>query len=235
MLYQRSHRRSPNALQKTYRFRRLAGEIAVQPLLDELDRVPEAAWLPSQWKWHLGTWFLVLRGGEPTAVPGSALASGGGVDAPILATLPALRRLLDEGLPTPVPLAWIGRSPPGSCIRLHIDNLPWWDEHHRIHLPLRTSPQARLCADGRFLHLPAGSLWAFDNSRPHGALNDGPERLHLVLDLPPTPAVEAWLAAGTEVPGEPDEAAFARLARNPLDDLKLADLQGDLLTRLLDQ
>lgn len=207
----------------------------VEPLLAELEAVPAEAWLPSQWKWHLGTWFLILRGGPAGDVPGSALASGGGVDAPILSQLPALRRMLDTAFPAPAPLAWIGRSPPGSCIRLHVDNLPWWDEHHRIHVPLRTSPGARLCADGHFQHLPAGTAWAFDNSRPHGALNDGPDRLHLVVDLPPTPAVEAWIAAGLEHPGERDEAALARLRRNPLDDLQLTDLKGDLLTRLLDQ
>lgn len=235
MLYQRPHRPAPNALKKTYRFRRLAGSPAVAPLLAELDAVPRTAWLPSQWKWHLGTWFLILRGGPPGAIPGSALASGGGVDAPVLADLPALRTFLDTGLPAPVPLAWVGLSPAHSTIALHVDNLQWWDTHHRVHVPLRTDPGARLCVDGRFLHLPAGTCWAIDNSRPHGVINDGPARLHLVVDLPPTPAVEAWLAAGEEVQGALDPAALTRLERNPMDKLQVSDLQGDLLARLLDQ
>lgn len=235
MVFQRPHQKSPRAIQKAYRFRALTGGVDVEPLLLEIDALPPAAWLASQWKWHLGTWFLILRGGPQTGVPGSPLAGGGGVDAPVLDRLPALRRVIDTAFPAPAPLAWVGLSPPQSCIRLHVDNLAWWDEHHRIHVPLRTSPGARLCADGHFQHLPAGTMWAFDNSRPHGALNDGPPRLHLVVDLPPTEAVERWIAAGVDHPGAPDEVALARLRQNPLDALQLADLQGDLLVRLLDQ
>ncbi|MCB9546229.1 MAG: aspartyl/asparaginyl beta-hydroxylase domain-containing protein [Myxococcales bacterium] len=235
MLYQRPHRPGPSAIAKPYRFRRLGGFVDVAPALAELDALPAEAWLPSQWKWHLGTRFLILRGGPSGVAPGSALTAGGGVDAPALASLPALRALLDEAFPEPAALAWVGLSPAGSRIHFHVDNTAHWDAHHRVHLPLRTSPGARLCVDAAFLHLPAGTLWAFNNSRPHGALNTGPDRLHLMVDLPATPAVEAWIAAGEDVAGAPDPAARQALCRNPLDALQPDDLKGDLLVRLLDQ
>jgi kumamolisin len=82
-----------------------------------------------------------------------------------------------------------------------------------------TTEAARLCAAGRFQHLPAGSVWAFNNSVPHGAENLGPPRIHLMVDLPPTPEVEALIASGTPVEGERDPEALARLSRDPMEAL----------------
>lgn len=218
MLYQRSHRRSEAAVAKPYRFLRLPGRVDPAPLVAELrDAVRPSDWLPSQWKWHLGTEFLVLRGGGRGPYPGSELISGAGRDLPVMERLPRLRAFLDGAFPTPVRLAWIGRSPPGSWIHLHVDNTAHWDEHHRVHVPLVTTPAARLCIGDRFLHLEAGFFWAFNNSRPHGAVNDGPERLHLMVDLPSTPEVEAWLAAGEPVEGHREPAALEKLRGDPLD------------------
>jgi hypothetical protein len=54
LLYQRPHQPSPQALAKPYRFLRLPMQIDATPLVEELAGVP-LTWLPSQWKWHLGT------------------------------------------------------------------------------------------------------------------------------------------------------------------------------------
>lgn len=228
-MYQRTHIRSAHPARKPERFARLPDRVDPRPLLDELaERAPfdgalSEPWLSSQWKWHLRTHFLVLRGGPPTSLPGGRLTSGGGIDAPLLGHLPGLRRAIDTVAPAPAALAWIGLSPPDTCIFLHVDNTRHWDEHHRVHIPLQTTPAARLCVRGRFAHLPAGTVWAFDNSAPHGALNDGPPRLHLILDLPQTPAVEAWLRRGEAVDGEVDPEALARLKRDPLSALSAAE------------
>lgn len=228
-MYQRPYQRSENPVDKPHRFARLPLSFDPAPLVAELMTAapwqapgaasasePPAPWIGSQWKWHLGTFFLVLRGGPATSIPGGELTSGGGVDTPALSALPRLRALIDAALPAPAAVAWIGLSPPGARIRLHVDNTRHWDEHHRVHLPLVTTPAARLCVAGRFVHFPAGTAWAIDNSAPHGAINDGPARLHLMVDLAPTPAVEAWLAAGVAVEGEADPAALSVLAADPL-------------------
>lgn len=215
MLHQRPHARSPHALVKPYRFLALPIGFDPAPILAELDALTPP-WLPSQWKWHLGTDFCILRGGPPTGWPGGELTSGGGVDTPLLAAMPQTRALLDSLFPVPAALAWIGRSPPGARIRLHVDNTQHWDEHHRLHLPLRTTPAARLFVKGRAQHLPAGTVWALNNSVPHGAANDGPARLHLMVDLPPSPAVDALLAGARPVEGTPDPVLAAELARDPL-------------------
>lgn len=217
-MYQRRHERSPRALVKDYTFLDTNVRVDVAPLVEELSRVT-LPYLDSLWKWHRGTRFCILRGGPRGALPGDELLTGHGIDAPILADLPRLRAVLDGALGFRAPLAWIGLSPPNSAIRMHVDNTPHWDEHHRLHLPLVTSPGARLGVLRRFQHFPAGHLFAFNNSRPHGAINDGPARLHLVFDVPACPAIDALLAGGTRLEGEYDARALARLSEDPLGDL----------------
>src|SRR5690606_27517570 len=167
---------------------------------------------------------------------GGALVSGAGVDQPVLARLPRLSAFLDAALPAPARMAWLGLSPPGARIFLHRDNTHHWDEHHRVHVPLQTTPPARLCVAGRFVHMPAGTAWAFNNSLSHGAINHGPDRIHLMLDLPPTPEVQALFDAGQRVQGERVPEALSELAKDPMRQLgkgQLADI--DLVRRLLQQ
>ncbi len=217
-MYQRRHVPSPSALTKAYRFLALPMSFDPAPLVREIESA-NIDWLPSQWKWHLGTSFCILRGGQERGWPGSRLTSGGGIDAPALSGLPLIRALLDSMFPERVVSAWLGLSPPSSAIHLHVDNTPHWDEHHRFHLPLVTTNDARLCVAGHFLHLPAGSVWAFNNSLPHGAENKGPRRIHLMVDLPPSAAIEALVAQGVDHEGERDPDAIARLARDPMESL----------------
>jgi len=78
-------------------------------------------------------------------------------------------------------------------------------------------------------HFPAGRLFAFDNGRPHGAINVGPPRIHLVFDVPGGAAIDALLAGGTHIEGELDERALARLSEDPLADLTPAERSSPAL------
>lgn len=54
----------------------------------------------------------------------------------------------------------------------------------RIHIPLRTNPEAILRIERKDYHLPAGEVWAIDTSGRHAAVNGGTEnRVHLVIDV----------------------------------------------------
>jgi kumamolisin len=131
--------------------------------------------------------------------------------------MPAIRDCLDTAFPVPAALAWLGLSPPGARILIHVDNTAHWDRHHRVHVPLQTSPEARICVSGRTVHMPAGSVWMFNNSRPHGALHDGPaERIHLIADLPDTAAVRDWLATGERIEGDADARVVEALSSDPM-------------------
>jgi kumamolisin len=231
-MYQRRHERSPRALDKRYRFVRLPIAFDVEPLVREVEAA-RLDWLPGQWKWHIRTEFCILRGGRTKSAPGSELTSGTGVDTKALDRLPHIRSFLETAFPSPAAVAWIGLSPPGSRIFLHVDNTAHWDEHHRIHVPLITTPAARLCVDGGFLHMPLGTAWVLNNSVPHAAMNLGPARLHLVLDMPGTPAIEALIAGGDWQRGDPDPAALAELSRDPMTALTDAERRDpSLMARL---
>lgn len=222
-VFQRPHQRSERALEKRYRFAwwPLATDLAA--LVDEIaEQQPE--WLESQWKWHVESRFSLLRAGRRLGYPGSELTNGHSIDQPNLDRLPRLLRFLDTAFPTPPTLAWLGRIPEGGRIYTHVDNTQHWDEHHRLHVPLITHPEARLCVDGHFLHLSPQRVWLLNNSVPHGALNRGPERLHLVLDLPNFSGFDDWLAKGTLELGEPDPSALAELARDPLSSPEITSL-----------
>jgi hypothetical protein len=79
-------------------------------------------------------------------------------------------------------------------------------------------------------------MWALNNSVAHAAANDGPLRLHLMVDLPDRPAVRDWLATGEDVQGERDEAYWADVSRSPMDGLTPERLsEPGLLRRLLQQ
>jgi kumamolisin len=223
------------AIAKPARFVRLPIALDFEPLAAEA-AAADLGWMPSQWKWHLGTQFCVLRAGPPGATPGSQLTSGADVDQPVLARLPRLRAALDGLFPERARLAWLGRLPSRTWIHLHTDNTPHWDHHHRVHIPLITNPRARLCLGGRFAHLPAGSAWILNNSKPHGAINDGPARIHLMVDLPPTRKIERMIAGGQPVAGRPDPEALAKLRRDPLRAAGRRERSDpDLMRRLLSQ
>jgi kumamolisin len=234
-MYQRRYTHAPDSLPKPYRFVELPMTIDAVPLAQEI-RATRIGWIRSQWKWHLGTSFAILRGGPDRGFPGSRMTGGDGVDAPDLALLPRVKALLDTAFPAPAALAWLGLSPPGARIFLHVDDTAHWDRHHRLHVPIVTSERAQLCVQGGFLHMPAGTVWLFNNSVPHGGENRGPARVHLMVDLPSTPAVEAFLAQGTPREGTPDPEALARLAEDPMEALTGADRRdASLMARLLRQ
>lgn len=215
-MYQRSRPVSPDAVDKPYRFLRMPDSFGAGPLIHELEAAaPSPA--ASIWKWHIETRFLPLRGGPAVGSPCDTLVSGMGKDCPVLRTLPRLRQLLNHGLPARARLAWIGISPPGARIFAHIDNLPHWQAHHRVHLPLQTNPRALLLVQGRAVHMPAGSMWLFNNSRPHAAINRGPRRLHLMVDLPDTLAVRRWLDRGEAVEGRSDPDTWSEMLGDPLE------------------
>lgn len=230
--YQQPHTRSPRALAKAYRFVELPLATDVEAFVHRLGEA-RPRWQASQWKWHRGTYFCVLRGGPAGDGPASELVTGKGHDAAALRDRPELRRRLDALFPVPPVLAWLGLSPSGSTIRAHVDNTPHWDEHHRVHVPLVTNRRALLCVEGSFLHLRPGSAWLVNNSVVHGACNDGPPRLHLMVDLPDDPRVRAWIDTGVPRDGHEHPELRRRLEADPLRELTAAErANGPLMERM---
>jgi hypothetical protein len=68
----------------------------------------------------------------------------------------------------------------------------------RLHIPLRTNPNAFLDIEGVPYHLKLNELWSLDTSGIHAARNNGDEnRVHLVIDVKRAPATEKYFPAMT--------------------------------------
>lgn len=73
---------------------------------------------------------------------------------------------------------------PGSTIFWHEDNGPYHEKNIRFHIPLVTN---RLClsySGPETVHMPAGSLWYFNNRVRHSAANWGEfDRVTLIFEM----------------------------------------------------
>lgn len=81
----------------------------------------------------------------------------------------------------------------------------------RLHVPVTTTPGARLYIDGREHHWQPGSLWFGDFSRPHRVENHGPgRRVHLVVDVMPSKALLDLFPAAARARVDPGQILFGR-------------------------
>ncbi|MFI9811223.1 aspartyl/asparaginyl beta-hydroxylase domain-containing protein [Saccharothrix variisporea] len=105
-------------------------------------------------------------------------------DTPWLDRLPAFREVL-AAIPGPLRSARLMALGPGAESPLHSDTkvgLPWGTV--RLHVPVRTLPEAILVLDGETYCWEPGGLWYADFTRAHLVRNTGAERrIHLVVDV----------------------------------------------------
>jgi hypothetical protein len=80
---------------------------------------------------------------------------------------------------------------PGSQVPEHRDTPTGFPYGFlRLHIPIRTNPDAALIIDGVEHHWQPGTLWYGDFNRPHSVVNLGDRhRVHLVLDCVVTPSL----------------------------------------------
>lgn len=72
---------------------------------------------------------------------------------------------------------------PGGHIRRHTDSFLSGNTV-RVHIPIRTNPDARLHIDGERCDWEQGELWFGDFSKPHWGSNESQlDRIHLVMDV----------------------------------------------------
>lgn len=80
--------------------------------------------------------------------------------------------------------AMIATLKPGSTIFWHEDDGPYHRRHTRFHIPLLTNPGCLMYSGPQMVHMPAGSLFYFNNRIRHSAANWGDlPRLHLIFEM----------------------------------------------------
>jgi quercetin dioxygenase-like cupin family protein len=104
---------------------------------------------------------------------------------PALSIAPNLERLID-GIPTTKGRVRLMQLKPGASVLWHYDKYQSVDGNMsvRLHVPVITSPRARLQISHEDMAWRAGEIWYGDFSFPHRLYNGGAEsRIHLVIDL----------------------------------------------------
>ena len=82
------------------------------------------------------------------------------------------------------PKVMLARLEAGQRIDPHVDGAGSNPCVHKVHVPLRTNPQAVLRVQDREVHLTAGQAWEVNNLVTHSAFNGGEEdRIHLVFEV----------------------------------------------------
>ena len=82
------------------------------------------------------------------------------------------------------PKVMLARLEAGQVIDKHVDGGAANAYTHKIHVPLRTNPQAKLIVNDAEHHLAAGHAWEVNNLAPHGASNHGAQdRIHLIFEV----------------------------------------------------
>lgn len=75
----------------------------------------------------------------------------------------------------------IAGHPPGTKIQLHPDN----DEFLKIHIPIKTNPNAWFFFEDEKFNLEIGSAYLVNTILPHGTYNEGDtDRVHLIFKFP---------------------------------------------------
>ena len=82
------------------------------------------------------------------------------------------------------PKAMLARLESGHGIDSHVDGGASNPLVHKIHIPLRTDPEAVLTVAGTTVHLAAGYAWEVNNLAYHGAFNGGArDRIHFIFEM----------------------------------------------------
>ncbi len=176
-------------------------------LQQDLARLAEAA---TDWTDHFvktnyqGNWSVVpLRANRGAVHPIQQIYSDPNsrdyVDTPYLDYCPYLQEVL-AGFKTTVYAARLMRLGTGSVIKEHRDyDLDAAGECIRLHIPVVTNPEVHFLLNHERVIMDAGTCWYLRLSDPHSVRNEGPDRIHLVIDLAVNPWVQEQLAAAAQL------------------------------------
>lgn len=117
-------------------------------------------------------------------------------DTPFLQYGPYFREVLGH-FHCPLQAVRLMKLATGSKIKEHRDHdLDYEQGTIRVHVPVRTNPEVAFYLNDRRVVMQEGECWYLRLSDPHRVSNDGPDRIHLVIDMLVNDWVRELLAAG---------------------------------------
>ncbi len=118
------------------------------------------------------------------------------VDTPFLESCPYFTEVLSQ-FKTKLFSARLMRLSHGSQIKEHRDHdLDAEAGTVRIHIPVTTNPEVRFLLNKTRVVMDEGTCWYLRLSDPHAVTNDGPDRIHLVVDMEVNDWVNEQLRGG---------------------------------------
>jgi hypothetical protein len=191
-------------------FLRFPVTIDAARLVNEYNSIPADAWGVSHWDVHCSIDVLLLRGG--TKGHADDFITDDIQNNPLLGRLPYIASLISNDGPFGGAVyAFIFRTKPNGITRLHCDDNAAWEQTLRIHFPIVTNDGAVLIAEGMSKHLSVGEAWSFDNQVRHGVVNGNETRVHMIIDVPPGPKINAMMEQAVFDPGERDPKRWAMI------------------------
>jgi hypothetical protein len=131
-----------------------------------------------------------------------------------LAMLPYVSSLITSVIGTRPLRCMLARLSAGAVIAPHIDIAPYFSKVLRVHVPVTTSEQVWMYSVGLSYRMRPGEAWMLNNSDLHGVWNASAdvERVHLICDFEPTPALLELMARGERNLGIDEPAVRERMA-----------------------
>lgn len=178
---------------------RLPFRFDAKALQQELAALPADCWTAHfQPGYFEGEWTgVALRsfGGSSTRLFPHRNAGGVYADTPLLAQLPAMRRVLDT-FACDKEMVRLLKLAPGAKILEHCDEkLNRERGTVRVHVPIATNPDVEFVLDGERVVMQEGESWYLDLTRPHRVENRGTtDRVHLVIDCRINDWIDSLLA-----------------------------------------
>lgn len=174
--------------------RRLALSFDPQRLTDALDRQKEEWWTRHAGPYHDGGWESISIW-APNGNLFEQRSYGGAYAKTVAALVAPYLWDVAEHFDAPMSRVRLMRLRPGARILRHCDPLEEIAfDLVRLHVPIRTHAEVRFLVDDRRIAMQPGEVWHVDVRFPHEVHNAGTQdRVHLVLDLRRTPALDAML------------------------------------------
>ncbi len=159
-------------------FYQLPLKLDVARLQEEVNALPDEAWHahPTGYAGNSSVRLISANGGENDDMVGDMQPTRW------LKQMPYVRQVLAQ-----LGLVWsrsrLMRLEPGAQVPPHSDVSYHWRNRMRFHMPVFTHPGVEFQCDDQAVHMEAGTVWTFDNWRPHQVNNRSDiTRIHLVAD-----------------------------------------------------
>jgi hypothetical protein len=72
-----------------------------------------------------------------------------------------------------------------SFVEQHRDTGYSFEKHHRFHIPLVTNTDCIFKCGLDEMHMEEGSIYEINNQLTHSVVNNGPARIHMIIDIAP--------------------------------------------------